>query len=406
MAKKAYIGVSNVAKKVKNMYVGVNGIAKKVKKGYVGVNGVARLFFKFGELKKYSQLSATGKGDTEGGTVGNYAIFVGADKYTTGSYNVINNKLAVYNSSLTLTRPEKFANSESDTDAMICNDNTYAYISHGQYIHRLDSSLTQVSPSQALSTTHSDGTIASNGTYVLKAGDYNNPTSVSGYDIETMTYHWVGSLNMPANAGSTYNYYVGSGAIEDYILFAGGCCSYYKIGTNSTTGYQSSNRTTAFDSSLTKSTPSNLTNPSYGMGIVYNGTQLILCGGHDALYTKVGSYSGTWQRDNLLATVNIYNTSLTKSNGNALSVARAHLAGLQMEDYSMFLGGGDSKGYNTSRGSNVTTYVDVYDSSLIHTQDSNIYLSTARRWAGAALAGNYGIVYGGSVDQTEVYIID
>lgn len=42
MAKNAYVGVNNVARKCKNIYVGVNGIARKVKKVYVGANGVAR----------------------------------------------------------------------------------------------------------------------------------------------------------------------------------------------------------------------------------------------------------------------------------------------------------------------------------------------------------------------------
>ena len=46
MAKKMYIGVNDVARKVKKGYIGVNGVARKVKKGYIGVNGVARCFFK------------------------------------------------------------------------------------------------------------------------------------------------------------------------------------------------------------------------------------------------------------------------------------------------------------------------------------------------------------------------
>ncbi len=40
-----YIGVNNVAKKVKCYYIGVNGKARKVKKMYVGVNGKARLCY-------------------------------------------------------------------------------------------------------------------------------------------------------------------------------------------------------------------------------------------------------------------------------------------------------------------------------------------------------------------------
>ena len=48
MAKDMYIGVNNVAQKVKKAYVGVNGVAKEVKKIYVGVNGVARNVYSSG----------------------------------------------------------------------------------------------------------------------------------------------------------------------------------------------------------------------------------------------------------------------------------------------------------------------------------------------------------------------
>ena len=48
MAKKAYIGINDVARKAKKMYVGVAGVARQTKKGYIGINGVARLFFENG----------------------------------------------------------------------------------------------------------------------------------------------------------------------------------------------------------------------------------------------------------------------------------------------------------------------------------------------------------------------
>lgn len=44
MAKKAYIGVDGVARKVKQTYIGVDGVSRKCKSGYVGVDGVARQF--------------------------------------------------------------------------------------------------------------------------------------------------------------------------------------------------------------------------------------------------------------------------------------------------------------------------------------------------------------------------
>lgn len=45
MAKKLYIGVSNVARKVAGAYIGVSNVARKITKGYIGVNGVAQLFY-------------------------------------------------------------------------------------------------------------------------------------------------------------------------------------------------------------------------------------------------------------------------------------------------------------------------------------------------------------------------
>lgn len=40
-----WIGVSGVARNVKNMYIGVSGVARKVKAAWIGVGGVARLFY-------------------------------------------------------------------------------------------------------------------------------------------------------------------------------------------------------------------------------------------------------------------------------------------------------------------------------------------------------------------------
>lgn len=60
MAKAGYMGVADVARKVKRMYIGVDGVARKVKKAYIGVDGVARLWWN-GEVKQvvYGTVTAT-----------------------------------------------------------------------------------------------------------------------------------------------------------------------------------------------------------------------------------------------------------------------------------------------------------------------------------------------------------
>lgn len=53
MAKKYYIGVDGVARKIKKCYIGVDGVARKVVKGYVGVENIAREFIETIEVGHY-----------------------------------------------------------------------------------------------------------------------------------------------------------------------------------------------------------------------------------------------------------------------------------------------------------------------------------------------------------------
>ena len=79
MAKKAYIGIDNKARKVKKMYIGVDGVARKIKKAYIGVGGVARPCFGGGELVRYGTASRLGwaRDSLAATAVGDYAIFGG-----------------------------------------------------------------------------------------------------------------------------------------------------------------------------------------------------------------------------------------------------------------------------------------------------------------------------------------
>ena len=77
MAKKAYIGINNIARKVTKFYVGIDGIARRVKKAYIGIGGVARPCFGGGlEYYGYTWMSQ-GISNLSATTVGNYALFGG-----------------------------------------------------------------------------------------------------------------------------------------------------------------------------------------------------------------------------------------------------------------------------------------------------------------------------------------
>lgn len=97
MAKKVYIGVDGVAKKVKKIYCGVDGIAKKVKKGYIGIGGIARPFWTGGELDYYGTATALKqkRHSLAATTIGDYALFGGG---TTGGLDY--SDVDVYNSNL------------------------------------------------------------------------------------------------------------------------------------------------------------------------------------------------------------------------------------------------------------------------------------------------------------------
>ena len=86
MAKKAYVGVNNVARKVSKMYVGVGGIARKVKKAYVGVGGVARLFFQKGmDFNKIQITTRVPLDETASATNSNYVLIGGGETRTQSS---------------------------------------------------------------------------------------------------------------------------------------------------------------------------------------------------------------------------------------------------------------------------------------------------------------------------------
>ena len=111
-----YIGVDNVARKVKNIYVGVDGVAHKVKKAYIGVNDVARTFISSNALQ-FIGFSTTGYGTTviskEGNSLYISASGTGPTAIDAG-YNLCDSNGKIYlvpaGSTITVTmRYEKYA---------------------------------------------------------------------------------------------------------------------------------------------------------------------------------------------------------------------------------------------------------------------------------------------------------
>lgn len=79
-----YIGVNNIARKVKNYYIGVNGKARKVKKMYVGVNGKARLCYEDGPKPRAAYFTFSSPNSF---TVAATKKWNGTLEYSTDTYN-------------------------------------------------------------------------------------------------------------------------------------------------------------------------------------------------------------------------------------------------------------------------------------------------------------------------------
>ena len=104
MAKKGYVGVGGVARKLKKGYVGVGGVARRLKKAYIGVGGVARPCWSGGELSYYGTAATLTNSIAyhAGTSVGNYALF-GGGYYapSAATYSTVN----AYSNALTRSTP-------------------------------------------------------------------------------------------------------------------------------------------------------------------------------------------------------------------------------------------------------------------------------------------------------------
>lgn len=147
-------------------------------------------------------------------------------------------------------------------------------------------------------------------------------------------------------------------SVGDYALFSGGY------------GSSPSNRLStvdAYDTSLTRSTPTALSLGMYDLTATSIGNYALFGGGEDGGYrttvdaynttlarttptnlsqammtpaaTSVGNYALFGWGNNSYAVVNAYDTSLTRTTPTALSLGRAYLAATSIGDYALFGGG-------------------------------------------------------------------
>lgn len=124
-------------------------------------------------------------------------------------------------------------------------------------------------------------------------------------------------------------------AVGDYVLFAGG-----EGGINAVE---------AIDSSLTALTLQSLTVGRHDMASAALGTYALFAGGR---------YVDNSGSNIILATVDVYDASLTHTAFTSLSVARQGPAGATVGNYALFAGGGE--GYKQAMAGDYVATVDCY----------------------------------------------
>ena len=153
--------------------------------------------------------------------------------------------------------------------------------------------------------------------------------------------------------------------VGDYALFGGG----YTSGTTTT------NAVNAYNTSLTRTTPSTFKLARSYLAATTVGNYALFGGGHTGSTATTGS-------------VNAYDTSLTRTSATALSDSRKELAATTVGNYALFGGGSGSSTYSS--------VVNAYDTSL--TRSSATSFDTAVSRLAATTVGNYALFAGGYND--------
>lgn len=367
MAKGAYIGVNNVARKIKKGYIGVGGVARKIKKGYIGVGGVARPFWTGGEVVYYGTDSLYKNNSAQGLAYANtpkYAIFHGG----LGSGSDPVDFMTAFDATLVKTgkringrydhaggcigKIAIFAGGRNSASSSDVTSTTEAF----------DETLTSLD-CQGLRRSRSSLAGANAGPYLVFSGG--ETVSGSGSSTHQDTAYgdaYTESLTRIEVDMSAEDRDWNGATLPSYALFV-------KRGIAN-----------AFNSSLTRSLPAS---PDAD---TYQGTELH---GKAIFADKNGN-------------LQVYNSDLTKTVASGLSSARISYGCTTLDEWAIFAGGRISGG-STSQG--YQTSVDAFDDKL--TRVTLTALSEGRRSCSGAHVGDFAFFAGGyTKDKTQTSLVD
>lgn len=383
MAKKAYIGVEGVARKIKKGYIGVDNVARKIKKVYIGIGGVARPCWSGGELVRYGMITSlpVETSYADAASVGNCAIFSGFRYFDYSGTLVYGRQIVAYDANLTQTTKSGLYDGGlyDGRINMSCGSiGNYAVFAGGSgssgmttTVDGFDASLTRASAS-SLAQARTNAMAARVGDRLVFLGG----TILAGtqyaefYDKSLSRSYAEVPLASVANSG-------GASSVGNYALFCGGTRS----------GVQS--KAVAFDSSLTRH------DLSIGLSQARSSLSATTVAGF-ALFA-----GGMGDENDVFNTVDVFDGSLTRSNPVSLPSPRRELLACTVENFAVFAGG-----YGPNYYTEAANVYGVDDSLTLKEVGS---LAETRATGAAASVGKYALFGGdGKTNQAsvEAYVVN
>lgn len=298
-------------------------------------------------------------------TVGDYALFSGG--VGGGATSAV---VDAYDVSLARSTPTPLSVARSEITATTIND--YALFGGGWD----SSAASAVVDAYSSNLTRSTPIVLSAARYRLVATTVGNYALFGGGIVISQMFNVVDAYDStltrttPA-ALSAARYALAAATIGNYALFAGG-------GASTDITYSSLATVDTYDEVLTRSTANALSSDRNGLAATTVGDYALFGGGYRKSYNITGA-------------VNAYDKTLTRSNPTNLKTARMYLSATSAGGFAFFGGGGKDSRSNSSFSSLCT--VDVYDTVLTRS-DSND-LSIGRQEFAATSVGGYALFGGG-----------
>lgn len=349
MARKLYIGVDGIARRVTKMYIGISGVARRVKKAYVGTgDNWARVFFYYSSnIYRCEQAPQTSVSRVElaGASAANNAVFAGG-RTESLSDAVLLSTAESYDVSLTRTIASGLSVGRYFLSGI--STGNYALMAGGQTSMPLETAIETSavvdvynerltrSSATAMSQARMRPMVAALGNYVVIAGgmgDSPNGSNKASNAIDA----YDSAITKVSMAPLALHRGHGVGAsVGNYILLAGGLV----------TDGSATDTVDVYDESLTRIQIANLGLARYDVAGASNGTHTLFAGGAEAGLRFVEAFDSALTRTEL--------TSFLTCGGGGVN-------GVGLKSYAVFSGGNL---YSFGGSDNPNTAVNAFDETL------------------------------------------